>query len=207
MREEHLSRFGVDACGVGLKARHPGHGAPYHHGEHRRHITLAACHIAIGIETGQCPASRVADGCQQVETPQGEALQTVAHDEHLERFIDTTGILDLDFLKQLVHRDVNKRDAQPEAYHIRVGMTGNEPVGRLSDDAESASPQTLSHLPHLFQDEYAPTDIVGTAMDDLTAKTLLSEERQNLHRCGERIAFTRREQEERTVGLFEQLFP
>ena len=74
MGKQHFARFGIDVGGVSLKSRHPYQSAGNHHRNHRGHIAFTTSHKSFAVESCQSDATRIADGCQQVEAANGKSL-------------------------------------------------------------------------------------------------------------------------------------
>ena len=160
--KKEFSRLGVDARRIGLESAHSCQHLCNHHRKHSGHIALATGYDAFGIKTSQSHASRIANSGQQVEATQRKSLQLMPFDNRLQcqiylmgtgqclangKFLGDIGI-GCRYLhrgsrnrverrggyciKQFLHRNVYQFNTQKFANLIFVGMTGNQPIGRLS---------------------------------------------------------------------------
>ena len=71
---------------------------------------------------------------------------------------------------------------------LTVGVGGDQPVRRAADDASPAALQAPARPGRPRERRYPLRDIRGAPVQDLAIPPLLPQEREDLHRSGERIA-------------------
>ena len=98
MREDDLTRLGINAGRIGLEATDSRNSPPDHHRQHSGDIPLAASDIALGIKAGKSQAACVMNSGQEVETPDSQAGKAVISDKGLQCLIEAVrsgdGLLD-----------------------------------------------------------------------------------------------------------------
>ncbi len=208
MGEEHFARFRVDAGGIGLEAADAGEGVCNHHRQKGGNVPFATGGDALRIEAGQGQAAGIPHRGEEVEAPEREGVQAVSLHQDLQGVIDLDrtgiGIPDLplhflsvrcgfvlrlaDFNQELLHGDLHHPDAEfvKDGHRIRVG--GDEPVGRLSDDADALFPEAEPGFLHLFDGMDPLLQIGFTSVQDLSLEPLLTQVGKDFQRRGQRIA-------------------
>ena len=164
------------------------------------------------------------DRAQQVETPESQAGKLISRDQRLKRLIyppspgsgilygrrgikqrfpagnarpDRIVVQALIGGEQFLHRNVDHRDSEAFFHLVVVGPAGNEPVGRLADDAETRPAKGPPCLLNPLQGQDPFLDEGGTAVDNLAGNAPLPQERQYLHGRRQGIALAGSQQVDR----------
>ena len=203
--EEHLAVFHINAGRIGLEARDTGQRLTNHHGKEGRNVSLAGGGNAVGIEGGQGQAAGISHGAEEVEAAEGERPQLMALYQHLKGMIDLGGagiglfhivshLLSLrggirgslgNFLEQFLHGNLHQFHPQFVGQGHGVGMAGDEPVGRLADDADARAGKLPAAQGDGFQQLYPPAQVLGRAVQHLSLEALLAQVGKNLQGGGQ----------------------
>ena len=193
MGEEHFARFRVDAGGIGLEAADAGEGVCNHHRQKGGNVPFATGGDALRIEAGQGQAAGISHRGEEVEAPEREGVQAVSFHQDLQGVIDLDrtgiGIPDLplhllsfrcgfslrlaDFHEQFLHGDLDHPDAESVQDGHRIGVGGDEPVGRLADDADALVPEPKAGFLHLGDSMDPFLQIGFTSVQNLSLEALL----------------------------------
>ena len=199
----------VDAGGIGLEAAEAGQGAGDHHRQKGRDVPFTTGGDSLRIETGQGQAAGIPYRGEEVEAPERKSVQAIPFHQDLQGMVDLDrtgiGVPDLplhllfgrcgfplrlaDLHEQLLHGYFHHPDAQfvQDGHGIRVG--GDEPVGRLSDDADALVPEPEAGFLHQPDRMDTFPEIGFAPVQDLPLKPLLAQVRKDLQRGRQRIAF------------------
>ena len=99
--------------------------------------------------------------------------------------IGVKGVLgqSLELVNDLLYGEPYELDAEVATHEGRVDVAGDEPVGRLADDAEALSPQARYGLFGFSEKGDAGADVGWRSVQDFALQPLLAEEGENLHSC------------------------
>ena len=91
MGQDDFARFGIDPGRIRLESGISGRREGDRHGQEGRDIPFAACGNPFRVEAGEGEASGIADGPEQVETAERQALEIVVYDQGFQGFVDPDG--------------------------------------------------------------------------------------------------------------------
>ena len=92
------------------------------------------------------------------------------------------------FLQKLLHGNLHQFHPQFVGQGHGVGMAGDEPVGRLTHNADTRTGKLLAGLGNRFQHLHPLPQVVGRAVQHFSLKPLLTQVGKNLQGGGQRIA-------------------